>query len=500
LVYNSYTLHLFILGLWGESMVVKKTIINSVLETTCVLFFLLSPLICVGHSHVFIDFNPTLQIEDGALHGIDIVWIFDRFTSEMIIEDVDKNGNKNIDPDEMAIFDENYRTIEEANFFLDLYYGKRVFDDYDATLRRVYIENNQILYDIEIQFSNPLIPDNRNTLLVEFSDPEMFVAYTLKRTVEVENSNQDPAQIQFNSLPNRESCFAVEFIPDQTLPSSAQATQSQAVNLVPVVESSAFTSTHDPLVTRLRNSLFSIQGKYNRKLGDLVIDAKENFSTKIGLSLILLSFLYGILHALGPGHGKSVVVGYFLQQKASPFQVVFTASMISVIHTGSAVLLAFLFQTLLSSYTGFQRIRIQSSFSFIIACFILMVGLILFLQIIWKKNNPSATDLESNHTMRKWIYAAGFIPCPLSITIMMVSVSHNILLLGLLSVISISVGMMMVLTVAGLIAMVAKSTTYTYSSRRWGIASKLHDGVEFFGASLIILFGIGLILLYMPKF
>jgi nickel/cobalt exporter len=36
--------------------------------------------------------------------------------------------------------------------------------------------------------------------------------------------------------------------------------------------------------------------------------------------LLIASFLYGVLHALGPGHGKALAFSYFSSQKSSYFQ------------------------------------------------------------------------------------------------------------------------------------------------------------------------------------
>ena len=51
------------------------------------------------------------------------------------------------------------------------------------------------------------------------------------------------------------------------------------------------------------------QKEINGQLSDLLYDAQTN-SLSAGLSLTGLSFIYGILHSLGPGHGKLIVSTY----------------------------------------------------------------------------------------------------------------------------------------------------------------------------------------------
>jgi nickel/cobalt exporter len=47
----------------------------------------------------------------------------------------------------------------------------------------------------------------------------------------------------------------------------------------------------------------------NNELSNLLYEAQNHLVTA-GSSLILLSFIYGILHSLGPGHGKLIVSTY----------------------------------------------------------------------------------------------------------------------------------------------------------------------------------------------
>ncbi|MBD3266514.1 DUF1007 family protein [bacterium] len=147
----------------------------------CLVFFVFySPTVCQAHPHVFIDFHPLLRIKDNQLQGIDMHWTFDRFTSETIIEDIDKNNNRQFDPEERPYFDENYRSIEyEANFFLFMYMGEKIFDDFEATLKQVQILDNHIHYTIPITLNEPISTGARKSLLIEIVDPEMFVAFTL---------------------------------------------------------------------------------------------------------------------------------------------------------------------------------------------------------------------------------------------------------------------------------------------------------------------------------
>ena len=57
------------------------------------------------------------------------------------------------------------------------------------------------------------------------------------------------------------------------------------------------------------------QKQINNELSELLYAAKHE-SLIAGISLIALSFLYGMLHSIGPGHGKLIVTTYIATQDA----------------------------------------------------------------------------------------------------------------------------------------------------------------------------------------
>ncbi|QUM79906.1 nickel/cobalt transporter [Moritella sp. 5] len=57
------------------------------------------------------------------------------------------------------------------------------------------------------------------------------------------------------------------------------------------------------------------QKQINNELSEL-LHAAKNESLMAGVSLIGLSFMYGVLHSVGPGHGKLIVTTYIATQEA----------------------------------------------------------------------------------------------------------------------------------------------------------------------------------------
>ena len=56
-------------------------------------------------------------------------------------------------------------------------------------------------------------------------------------------------------------------------------------------------------------------------------------------ALIALAFVFGVVHALMPGHGKSVLVSYHLGRPGRWGEGVVTGTLLALTHVGSAVVL-----------------------------------------------------------------------------------------------------------------------------------------------------------------
>lgn len=60
----------------------------------------------------------------------------------------------------------------------------------------------------------------------------------------------------------------------------------------------------------------ALQSRLNAQLQDKLAEQRDGTSMQAAWILMLLSFGYGVLHALGPGHGKLVVSAYLLSHRA----------------------------------------------------------------------------------------------------------------------------------------------------------------------------------------
>ncbi|MFW5747942.1 MAG: hypothetical protein ACOCX6_03990, partial [bacterium] len=94
---------------------------------------------------------------------------------------------------------------------------------------------------------------------------------------------------------------------------------------------------------RLSNSGFARIARLQRRLYESITGAVESLgrdpSFVVVSSLFGIMFLYGFLHAVGPGHRKVVLTSYFIIESVRPLPGILMAVGVALLHGGSAIVL-----------------------------------------------------------------------------------------------------------------------------------------------------------------
>jgi ABC-type nickel/cobalt efflux system permease component RcnA/Tol biopolymer transport system component len=205
----------------------------------------------------------------------------------------------------------------------------------------------------------------------------------------------------------------------------------------------------------------------------------------LGISLVL-----GALHALTPGHGKTVVAAYLVGSRGTSWHAVVLGSVVTFTHTGSVLLLGVV--TLAVSQYFLPTIFVPL-LEVLSGLMIVGLGVYLLRQRIqgwrknptppkqrlslapvsWKKLSGGITlqaptpglhhhgdgklhshDVPETISWRSLIalgVSGGLVPCPDAIAILLVAIAINRIVLGLALIVSFSLGLAVVLIVIGLL-------------------------------------------------
>jgi len=201
--------------------------------------------------------------------------------------------------------------------------------------------------------------------------------------------------------------------------------------------------------------------------------------------LLSLCFSYGVVHTLGPGHGKAVIVAYFLDgtEPRRWIEGLFAGAWIAITHTLSALLLAtgLKLMSVVGLFGALAHARLVEIASYLL---ILAVGL-------WRlraglrgdvaacnhdhgghghgahthhhDHTPPAShraDARSAGFLRRrsglmLLSAAGAAPCAGALILVLLSLALDVLWAGIVGVIAIAAGMALALAAIGMASMLA---------------------------------------------
>lgn len=240
-----------------------------------------------------------------------------------------------------------------------------------------------------------------------------------------------------------------------------------------------------------------LQHKINQKIIELSKQIKEKKSPKSILIILFITFIYGMVHALGPGHGKTVTFSYFLSERAEVKKGIMVGTLIGFLHAGSALILVLILyfiiqQSFLRPIEDLSRIIKLISYALITA-----IGLFLLLKAtiaLWRKEKNAGKSTYENSVTTKGIIpfaiAVGMIPCTGAVIVLLFSISMGILGIGIISTLCMASGMATTISLVGVSTILAKKGVTKFIINRPKMNTILQTTLSIIGALLLTLLGI----------
>ncbi len=205
------------------------------------------------------------------------------------------------------------------------------------------------------------------------------------------------------------------------------------------------------------------------------------------LTILGIAFLYGVIHAIGPGHGKALVGLYFLKTGGSYLRAFKMGYLIAGIHALSALmvtlLLFYVIQTLFSkTFWDISRFSVQFS-----GALIVIVGIYLIYETYKHHRDKDIAVSSNNKSDLAVAFSAGIVPCPGVMTITLFAISLGHVALGVATAIVMSIGMGLTISLAGIVSIGAKKRGNKFLGK-YGIV------LQFAAAALVLVLGLSLLL------
>jgi nickel/cobalt transporter (NicO) family protein len=251
--------------------------------------------------------------------------------------------------------------------------------------------------------------------------------------------------------------------------------------------------------------LANIQRGLNAQISNAFHEVQEGDSGAALVFILALSFLYGALHAIGPGHGKSVVASYFMAHHARWTSGIVMGSMISVIQGVTAIILVGILSIILR-WKQFDILNRTTLVEFVSYGLIVVIGAVMLYRAATGRlhhdhfaADGAAHDHGHDHDHphhhhdpkpaklnTKLIIATGLTPCASAIIILLFALANDALGIGMIAVVALTVGMALTISLIGVLTVLGRRAVLALVDKVGVESHRLEEKLAIIGALVII--------------
>lgn len=242
-----------------------------------------------------------------------------------------------------------------------------------------------------------------------------------------------------------------------------------------------------------------------------ILDSIVTAEPTVGTTLIgmAIAFGFGAVHALSPGHGKTLVSAYLIGSQGTPQQAILLGVTTTITHTIGIFLLGAI-ALFASAYVVPEQL--YPVLSCVSGVTIFLVGLGLLNQRLHNSHSHDSHSHDHNHNFHshnshnhdhhhshlstaptslgslvKLGIAGGLVPCPTALVMLLGAIALHHIAYGLFLVSGFSLGLSCVLVSLGLLAVFARQWLERFPQTE-GILQRL----SLFSAVVVVIIGMGL--------
>ncbi len=427
---------------------------------------------------------------DTKITSMDVRWILTSEFTNQLKEIYDTNLDNTLDKNELKLIEKafvDYANLK--NFMTHISYGqtinKELSDKVEVYKYEAKIINGilHFFYSIKLDYNIK----NNYSLYININDDENYFILLLQKDYLVFKNKAKIAKVVENQ--------SVIFLINNTVIKE----QKEEINIKTnkTLKEEKQTTILDEFILKVKKYLLEVQ--------------KGN--TLALFTLLFASFIYGIIHALGPGHGKTLAFSYFTSNKSSYKKAFIISLASSFIHILGALILVFIsvfiLENLLNNFVN-DSIQVLTQISAV------LIMILAFYILLQKLNNKSCTcstckskkvswSINSSNTLKAndkinfkkvnkksdlyFILTAGLVPCPGTVILFIYAFVLKTYFAVLLASLAISLGMGLVIFASSFLGV----SLHKLSSK----SHKLTNLLEII--SPIIMFILGVLLLLSVK-
>lgn len=200
------------------------------------------------------------------------------------------------------------------------------------------------------------------------------------------------------------------------------------------------------------------------------------------LSILPLGVVFGAVHALTPGHGKSILAAYIVGSRMRLARSTAMATALALTHVASAVVIALAANFLISRSIGEAgRAPVLEAIS---RTLLILVGVALVVR-------AARGRIGHDHDEGVAVGAiAGLVPCPLTLFVMFFALSRGIVAAGLTFATAMMLGIALTLCIIAVASVLARDALTACLQRYSSTAAAIGRYVNIAGGLLLVAAGL----------
>ena len=409
-----------------------------------------------------------IKADKTHIKTLSVNWSFaPEFTKELMqLYDLDLDASFN-EKELKLIEDALIAYLEPKNFLTKISYDKQINEksnSFEIKNYKMTYKNSVLNFDYNIDLNykiydknilNINIFDNENYFFIIFEEKKQLLNIPYKMTRKV-GLNDVSFTINDPSLPTFQEEEKIE------------------IKVEPVEEKIIIEQSKNIEEKNIEENLLD---KFTYNVKKYLVDIEKGEDKYALFFLLMASFLYGVLHALGPGHGKALAFSYFSARKSTYLEAFGISLATAFVHIiGSLILVlvlvsVFVLQSVLNRFME-DSISYITAFSAVI---IMLLALFILYRKLSKKTNVCCacnvdlknTSFSTNSTNMNFIktntnkpvlntkrskkqdlifvLTAGIIPCPGTVLLFVYAFLLKTYFSVILASIAISIGMAVII-------------------------------------------------------
>lgn len=449
----------------------------------------------------------SVQADQKYIKNAKVKWVFAKEFTKELLSLYDTNLDATFDEKEIEVIqDALLAYIEPKNYLTHLTYSTKIEEvsrTLDIKKYKFNFDEGILSFDYEFDL-NYEIKHNHKLYIEVYDDASYFIMLINDKEQNFTIPYDIKQEMDYNSVTY--TINAPSLATSQTkeeVKQTASEVRKKEKNLIEK-------SLEEEKVQKEETLL----GDFVKKVKYYLVEIEKGEDNWALFFLLIVSFVYGIVHAMGPGHGKALAFSYFSAQKSSYFQAFMISLATAFIHIVGALILVvisiFILQSVLNSFLD-DSIKYITQTS---AVLIMLLSIFILYRKLKKKscacsaccstveNKPmfstsgnvnfvqnTQNKIHFDNTRKKqdliFVLTAGLIPCPGTVVLFVYAFILKTYFSVILASIAISLGMGLVIFASSFLG-VSLNKVSAKSTRIINIVEVLAP---------VVMFALGLLLL-----